>query len=701
MLYTLSLDKNFAPFLVTRTWWEKKTKNTAFRGFADDNESIPEGSRLTRMPKVNMLELMLGQIANYCPVISRNKIVKTSTSVDQIWQTIRLHYRFQTTGAHFIDFDAIRYDPSERPKDLFQRLTAFVEDNLLRKDIGITHHGQTPEDDEELSPSMENFVVLTWLRLLHLELPKLVKQRYGTELPARTLASIKPKISQALDSLLEELRTSDDAKAMRTAVNKFSKTTNKQHTTSYRSRSCPLCKTAGRPDNHFLSKCTFLPLQDRQFMAKARAISEIHDVEDLEDSTADSIQPVSSSRIQVRQSPYVDTFHGHIPIRLTIDSGATGNMMRASTATKLNAKITGSFQSAHQADGSSPLTVLGETRLHFTRSRHELYFEGLVVENTEVLAGIPFMEMNDIFIRPSRCEVCIGNKYVYTYGSSAFQTRKHTVCRAHIVRAPPQSVTLLPGDFIEVDLPEDMLSSDNTFSVEPHSLSDKSVMWHEPYIVSDVSGKIRIPNTTASPLVLRRNEHLCQVRTTFVPEPSTCSKLTPTKSGSSSVFNSDAVRVDPDSLLPVRTKSRFEELLHRYDNVFNPLFSSYNGAVGPLEAKVNMGPVQPHQRKGRVPQYSKDQLCNLQEMFNELKNIGVFKRPEDLGISVEYINTSFLVKKPSGGFRLVTAFADVGRYSKPQPSLMPDVDSTLRQIAQWKYIIISDLTKSFYQIPLS
>lgn len=241
LLYTLSLDKNFAPFLITGTWWEKKTKNTPFRGFADDDESIPEGSRLTRTQKVNMLERMLSQIANYCSVISRNTIVKTFTSVDQIWQTIRHHYGFQTTGAHFIDFDSIRYDLSRRPEDLVQRLTAFVEDNLLRKDIGITHHGQTPEDDEELSPSMENFVVLTWLQLLHLELPKLVKQRYGTELRARTLASIKPEISQALDSLLEELRTSEDAKAMRTAVNKFSKATNKQNTTAYRSRSCPLC----------------------------------------------------------------------------------------------------------------------------------------------------------------------------------------------------------------------------------------------------------------------------------------------------------------------------------------------------------------------------------------------------------------------------------------------------------------------------
>jgi len=63
--------------------------------------------------------------------------------------------------------------------------------------------------------------VLTWLRFIHAELPKLVKQRYGTELRSRTLASIKSDILQALESLLEELQTSDDAKAMRTAESRF------------------------------------------------------------------------------------------------------------------------------------------------------------------------------------------------------------------------------------------------------------------------------------------------------------------------------------------------------------------------------------------------------------------------------------------------------------------------------------------------
>ncbi|CAG2213632.1 unnamed protein product [Mytilus edulis] len=528
----------------------KENKNNNSQGFANDGEEVPEANRKTREQKI--------------------------------------------TGAHFVDFDAIHYDPGERPEDLYQRLMALIEDSLLRKDMGITHHDEDIEDDEELSPTLENLVILTWLRLIHPELPKLIKQRYGTELRARTLASIKPEISQALESLLEELRTTEDAKSMRAAVKRFPKTKQSSFVPRSNFKSCPLCKSAGRPDRHFLSQCTYLPQQDRQFMAKARAVSEIHDVDECDldnhdnnDSTFQDQFPVASNRVQIQQSPYIDAYYGHNPTRLTIDSGATGNMIRASAATKLNAKITSSSQSAHQADGSSPLTVVGETRLTFTRDKHQLYFEGLVVENldSDILAGIPFME-----------------KTIYLF--------------------------------------------------VPHADS--------------------LTHAVATKYQLNKAQ----------------------------VLHSDLVRVDPDGLLQPCIKEKFRYLLRQYDYVFSPTFKGYNGAVEAAEAKVNMGPVQPPQRKGRIPQYQKTQLVTLQEKFNELEDIGVFKKTEDIGVTVEYLNPSFLIKKPNGGFRLVTAFADVGRYSKPQPSLMPDVDSTLRQIAQWKHIVISDLTKSFYQIPL-
>ena len=100
-----------------------------------------------------------------------------------------------------------------------------------------------------------------------------------------------------------------------------------------------------------------------------------------------------------------------------------------------------------------------------------------------------------------------------------------------------------------------------------------------------------------------------------------------------------------------------------------------------------MGPAEPPQRKGRLAQYTHDKLLELQEKFYHREQLGVFQRPEDVGITVEYPNPSFVVKKPNGGSRLVTAFSDVGRYSKPQPSLLLDGDSTLRRIAQWSHIV--------------
>ena len=159
--------------------------------------------------------------------------------------------------------------------------------------------------------------------------------------------------------------------------------------------------------------------------------------------------------------------------------------------------------------------------------------------------------------------------------------------------------------------------------------------------------------------------------------------------------------MDPDDLLSSDMKSKFVDLHKEHDRVFDPSNRCYNSAAGPFEAVVNMGPVQPPQQKGRLPQYSRDKLSELQQKFDELEAHGVFKRPEDVGVVVEYLNPSFLMKKSNGSFHLVTAFADVGRYSKPQPSLLPDVDSTLRNIARWRYLITSGLTSAFFQIPIS
>jgi len=61
------------------------------------------------------------------------------------------------------------------------------------------------------------------------------------------------------------------------------------------------------------------------------------------------------------------------------------------------------------------------------------------------------------------------------------------------------------------------------------------------------------------------------------------------------------VALDPNNLFPPDITSKFRNLLVQYDSVFDPAITGYNGAFGPLQAKVNMGLVEPPQRKGRLP----------------------------------------------------------------------------------------------------
>ena len=157
LLYTLSLDAQFAPYLLDGATWSKKTKKSPLRGFTDDGSSVPEASRRTAQQKVSMLEVILGQIANYCPVISRNTIVKNSTSMGSIWSAIRLHFGFEATERISLIFQK---STSSTANDLriFTKDLSLLQDNLLRNN-SIQHHGAFLTEDEGMTPTLDKFIV--------------------------------------------------------------------------------------------------------------------------------------------------------------------------------------------------------------------------------------------------------------------------------------------------------------------------------------------------------------------------------------------------------------------------------------------------------------------------------------------------------------------------------------------------------------
>jgi len=730
MISSLKTISDYKIFLAKEAKWEKK-KKSATRGMADDNDGPGAKSKEV---KAEDLENMLNTIASFCPPVNRNALVDNTKCLEDVWQTIRQHYNIQYSGANFLNFSTISLEPGERHEDLYQRLATFINNNLLKKSDPIIHDDDEPkrEEDELITPTLENLIVLLWLEKIDPKLPDMVKQKYASALKKKTLFNLKPEISMSIPSLLEEIQGSDIKVNKTFAHNQPGQYRKNFRQNSFRGRQqrsrqtpqCTLCKQAGRPDtSHFMSKCKYLPEQDRRYMAMARQISGIiidnddfyHEDDDFDpyeeeeansDSNAHRAQesytrtskPASIGMVMIKTSPYIDLFHKSKAIRVTLDSGAEGDMIRKDVAISLGANIRKTSHRANHAKGG-PLTVSGEVSLTFARDGREFHFSGLVVDelDADILGGVPFQDRNDISIRTKYKQVTLGDGTRYTYGATAKSSDIPTIRSAKLLRAK-ENTTIWPGDHIEIPLPVDV-NPDLELALEPRSLN-KEDEWFTPEITKSVGHNIRLTNTSNVPQVIKKHDHIAQISRTFSPDIDPSLPKAKAKAPTPFTNFTDGIKVNPDNILDDSITKAFHQLHERFNSVFNPNFGVYNHAFGHFEAKVNMGPVKPPQRKGRLPFYNREKLVLLQEHFDKWDDLNVLVDPSSVDVSIEYLNPSFLVKKPPNDHRLVTAFGEVGKYCKPQPALLPNVDSTLRTIGNWNYVIVTDLKSAYFQIPL-
>ena len=289
----------------------------------------------------------------------------------------------------------------------------------------------------------------------------------------------------------------------------------------------------------------------------------------------------------------------------------------------MGAKITPSIQTALQADGSTPLNVCGETTLTVHRDNIVLSLHALVVDDidVDVLAGVPFMATNDVAVCPARHQVIIGDTKVCRYEAPTTQSAAtSTVRRAqvHVIHAPDATTTLWPGDYMEVTVP---VSMSELVAVEPGydrpQIQQGVNMWPEPDILRHVGDKIGIPNRSSEPLIIKKHIHIGHVVATSPPDPTSVPVIndevpapvcTPLPKNDPPTPSHVSIEIDRD-IVPGPMIREFRALHEEHADVFDPsTIPGYNNAVGPCQAVVNMGPVQPAQHKGRVPQYSRQKL---------------------------------------------------------------------------------------------
>ena len=229
-------------------------------------------------------------------------------------------------------------------------------------------------------------------------------------------------------------------------------------------------------------------------------------------------------------------------------------MMKVSIATYIGAKISKSSQLPLQADGLIPLSIIGETHLSLSRNGTR------VVEDLDVdiLAGTPFMTTNDIAGRSTKHEIIIAGSDVVSYGPTDSTTKYHAIRSCHVLRAPPTNTTIRPGGFLDIEVPTDF-PSNTQLAIEPrvHSSSCRLVKsWPQPNILDTVGGKLRLVNPSDEPILIKKNDHLCQthlVTTEPSPEISTSRSTPPdplsSPPSSAHICHSESVCVDPDGIV--------------------------------------------------------------------------------------------------------------------------------------------------------
>ena len=184
---------------------DAKTKNEHRELLVEAREKQKKRLKVARN---NQLARMIQHIASFVHYTEQDDIVQNSTSVKWMWTYLEDHYNIAPKGANFLRITKHHYRSGVLPATFYKEFRASFLDNLRKKEepVGTRKPGAKLREDEVLTPSFEDAIVLWSLEKIDPRLPMKVSKDYEHRLGQGTyLSDLSSSIFQAIPSMLEDL----------------------------------------------------------------------------------------------------------------------------------------------------------------------------------------------------------------------------------------------------------------------------------------------------------------------------------------------------------------------------------------------------------------------------------------------------------------------------------------------------------------
>ena len=635
-------------------------------------------------------------------------VTRHSTSLAWIYQTLRQDYDIMKKGIHFFNILDVKYDGDQMTPVTFYNQYRTAISNNLGKSCDVIKYKDNLElnEDEKMTPMLEDLLLLNVIREIDPRLPTFVKTHYNHKMKRdERLMDFKSDILVNIPTFLEQLNTSEQNNSIKVdntpSLNAFkprNKTKAKSaQATAKKNLYCRLCFRSNKPRDVYTShnfgdeKCSEISNQDRLRMIETLKLSNIQeqepdfidedelaemhgysatltDEDEVKSNNLDNVSPspklsrndVSARCSYIKPVPsqiltmYQDSTE-KIPIHIDLDSGANLNFCRESEVLKCGFKIFPNGQTSSLGDGITKIKAVGEIHEYFFRNGWKVQYNAVVCKDLTApfIGGTVFLKENGIDQDLVRNKIHIHNKEITVNSTDPVAILPTAPILSKVTHQPKpvpnkllkfESRILLPGQKETLKVEHE---DGSTVAVEPFE-QNNNLEWPKSQLQTVINGRIHVENDSSDPICLGKDVKQCRVRTTTEcppPDPSFYPSYIPKLSNIKE--NEDNISHIKMGSMSEDAKKIIDSTHEKFSSVFDKnLKTGYNGYFGKHECTLNWATSErPIASKVRVPSYNHDLKSLQQELMDELTDQGVLLVPQDHDITVQSVCPSFIQRK--------------------------------------------------------